>query len=111
MLRIVGLETVTLAELPRAIAELEQAVASLWIRLHAHQATVLAAAPTTNLKLRVDQAAELVHRSVSWMRKHGATLPGFQKDEETGHVFWLERPLRTWATPPPTPNPTGNGHA
>jgi hypothetical protein len=95
-MRIVGLEAVPLPEVPQAIAELARAQAELWVRLHAHHAVTLTETPTTNLKLHVEQAAELVGRSVSWMRKHGQALPGYHKDEKTRRVYWLERPLRTW---------------
>ena len=46
----------------------------------------------------VQEAARLVHRSTSWMRKHGHTVPGFQQPSGKGcKVAWSRRALEAWA--------------
>jgi hypothetical protein len=49
--------------------------------------------------LDVHEAARVARRSVSWMRKHGRTVPGFvQQTGHGGRVGWSRRALAEWAT-------------
>jgi hypothetical protein len=47
----------------------------------------------------VAEAAKIAHRSVSWVRKHGAKkLPGFRQPGGPGtRVGWSRRALEAWA--------------
>ena len=48
--------------------------------------------------LHVAAAAQVARRSISWMRKHGHTLPGFrQPTGRGGKVGWSRRALDAWA--------------
>jgi hypothetical protein len=48
--------------------------------------------------LDIRAAAPVARRSVSWMRKHGHTVPGFsQPTGRGGRVGWQRRALAAWA--------------
>ena len=95
---------------PAAIATVPQEqLPALLAHLAALQAAVaarLAAAPPpppppigeAETILDVHEAARLARRSISWMRKHGHTLPGFcQPTGKGGRVGWFRRVLLAWA--------------
>lgn len=54
-------------------------------------------APADDLLDDVSEVAGIVRRSVSWVRKHGHTLPGFHQPGGKGHkVGWSRGALLTW---------------
>jgi len=47
------------------------------------------------------EVARITQRSVSWLRKHGHTLPGFRQPGGKGtRVAWSRRALEEWAARP-----------
>lgn len=60
--------------------------------------TPVLASPEERMLTDVRDVAALVHRSPSWVRKHGHTLPGFHQPGGPGtRVSWRESALRRWA--------------
>jgi hypothetical protein len=85
------------------LGEVEQVRAALWRRLLAARRNeeagrrdqpVQTAAPPDLLD--VDAAAALVHRSVSWVRRNGRSLPGYRQSKPGFRVRWSRRELEKW---------------
>ena len=92
---------VPVGDVPALLGDLERVRATLWARLTAP------VPPTANGQAALDvvddigEVARIVRRSVSWVRKQGHTLPGFQQPGGKGtRVAWSRRELEAWPTTP-----------
>jgi hypothetical protein len=83
------------AELPALVVGLAALQAAVGARLAAVQPPPLPADGDSLLDCA--QAAALIGRSESWVRKHGHTLPGFVQHGHGGRVRWRRRALLAWA--------------
>jgi hypothetical protein len=92
--------SVPIEEIPAVIGQLEQAKAVLWARLTVPNPACRGPNGHTidDVVPDVHEVARIVRRSVSWVRKHGHTLPGFLQPGGKGtRVGWSRRSLETWA--------------
>ena len=89
-----ALDAVPVDQLPAVLVRL----AALQLALGARLATVPPAKPpVADGLLDVAQAAALLGRSESWVRKRGRTLPGFvQPTGQGGQVRWSRVALLAW---------------
>jgi hypothetical protein len=82
---------------PDQLAPTLAQLAALQARIAARLATAPPIAPLVDDDLLdVEEVAALTHRSVSWLRHHGHTLPGFRQAHGKGtRVLWSKRALLT----------------
>jgi hypothetical protein len=85
-------------QLPEVLGRLEALKALAWARLTARMGLPTPPQPPADEVVGVVEAARLVRRSASWMRKHGQQLPGFhQPTGRGGRVGWRRGQLVAWA--------------
>jgi hypothetical protein len=93
-----AIATVPQEHLPALLAHLAALQAAVAARLAATPPPPPPPIGEADTLLDVNEAARLARRSISWMRKHGHTLPGFcQPTGKGGRVGWSRRALLTWA--------------
>jgi hypothetical protein len=93
------LAAVPVEQLPAVVLQLSALMAAASARLAV--VSNMPPAPVADVDggvLDVHEAARIARRSVSWMRKHGRTVPGFvQPTGHGGRVGWSRRALAAWA--------------
>jgi hypothetical protein len=89
-----AISTVPADDLPAVLVRLVSLLGAVIAR---QQATNGAPAPAADDLLDCAQAAALVGRSESWLRKHGRDVPGFVQLGHGGRVRWRRRALLAWA--------------
>lgn len=83
---------------PAVLAQLGGLTAALAAILATRPEVPRPTAPNDCLLTDVSEVARLIHRSPSWVRKHGHTLPGFHQPGGKGaKVAWRRSALRKWA--------------
>jgi hypothetical protein len=93
-----AIATVPHEQLPAFLAHLAALQAAVAARLAAIRPPIPTPVEDTDAMLDVHDAAQVARRSVSWMRKHGHTVPGFrQPTGKGGRVGWSRRALLAWA--------------
>ena len=84
-------------QLPAALAALAAAQARIAARLAVRRPVEAPSVPPDEL-LDVLQAATLIRRSPSWLRRNGHTLPGFSQPRGKGTATrWSRNALQEWA--------------
>jgi hypothetical protein len=87
--------------LPTLLGELERVRAIAWARLTVPVPSATNGRPEQDVVDDVHEVARIVRRSVSWVRKRGHTLPGFQQPGGKGcKVAWSRQALEAWAMSP-----------
>jgi hypothetical protein len=93
-----AIATVPQEHLPAVLTQLVALQAAVAARLATTSPPPLPRSEEPDTVLDVEAAARTARRSISWMRKHGHTLPGFcQPTGRGGRVGWSRRALLTWA--------------
>ena len=88
------------AELPAVLAQLAALQAAVAARLAVPPPVPPVRPADTDGLLDVHQAAALLGRSESWIRKHGHRLPGFcQPTGRGGRARWSKAALLEWLAP------------
>jgi hypothetical protein len=83
--------------LPAALTELAAAQAQIAARLAVRRPKDSPEVVPDEV-LDVRQAAQLIGRSVTWLRRHGNTLPGFSQPGGKGTAArWWRNALQAWA--------------
>jgi hypothetical protein len=84
-------------QLPAALAALAAAQARIAARLAVRRPVEVSSVPPDEY-LDVLQAAALIRRSTSWLRRNGHTLPGFSQPRGKGTATrWSRNALEAWA--------------
>jgi hypothetical protein len=83
--------------LPLVLAKLAQLQAAGFDRLTLGELPPVDPPPERDELLDVEQAAELIGRSESWLRRHGSNLPGFTQPHGKGtRAQWSRAALASW---------------